>query len=288
MREGGDLLLYGCDLASTEAGEELLDIVQRNTHLDVAASNNLTGNIAQGADWDLEIQRGNIETELAFSEKALKDFSAVLATYTLSAFTQNYSLPGHCPDDSPTEAYNYHSLSSGSYIVCGFMGNNAKGGTTINVSNNFSGATDAFLNPNGAAVGNQTTTGANSFEVRTSTGTFQLSSVVAAESFNGAYVFSNVKVVGYVSGGGTVESTAITSDTTAVNTFTFSGGNMSAFAGVNLTKFRLVFVNQSGSHIGYLNLKSFVATQDSTPPTITSINSTTANGTYKVGDVISV
>nr|WP_324258970.1 DUF4347 domain-containing protein [Cellvibrio fontiphilus] len=288
VREGGDLLLYGCDLASTEAGEELLDIVQRNTHLDVAASDDLTGNIQQQGDWDLEIQRGNIETELAFSEKALKDFSGVLVNYNLSAFAQNYNVFGHCPDNSPSQTYDYHSLTSGAYIVCGFMGNNAFAGTSVHVTNQFGGSTDAFLNPNGAAVGNQYNTGTNSFEVRRTSGTFQLSSVVAAESFGGSYTFSNVKVVGYVSGGGTVESTAITSDGVAANTFTFSGANMSAFAGVNLTKFRLVFVNQQGSHIGYLNLKSFDAIQDSTPPTVSSINSSTANGTYKAGDTISV
>lgn len=291
VREGGDLLLYGCDLAATEAGEALLDIVQHHTHLDIAASNDLTGNLAQAADWDLEIQRGNIEAELAFSEKALKDYSGVLVNYNLSSFDYNHTaarLAGHCPDNSPSQTYDYTSLSSGSYIVCGFMGNNSYSGTSVNIANYFGSSTDAFLNPSGAATANQTTTGTNSIEVRRTSGTFQLSSVVAAESFGGSYTFSNVKVVGYVSGGGTVESSEITSDGVAANTFIFSGANMSAFAGVNLTKFRLVFVNQQGSHIGYLNLKSFDAVPDSTPPTVSSVNSSMADGTYKSGDVISV
>ncbi len=291
VREGGDLLLYGCDLAASEAGEELLDLIQHNTQLDVAASDDLTGNFEQGADWDLEIQRGNIEAELAFSERALKDFSGVLVNYNLSSFDYNHTaarVAGHCPDNSPSKTYDYTSLSSASYIVCGFMGDNSYDGTSVNIANYFGSSTDAFLNPNGPAVGNQYNTGTNSIEVRRTSGTFQLSSVVAAESFGGSYTFSNVKVVGYVSGGGTVESSEITSDGVAANTFTFSGANMSAFAGVNLTKFRLVFVNQQGSHIGYLNLKSFDATPDSTPPTVSSIISSTANGTYKAGDVISV
>lgn len=288
VREGGDLLLYGCDLAANDEGEELLDIIQHNTHLDVAASDDLTGNLEQGADWNLEIQRGTIDTELAFSEKALKDFSAVLATYTLSNFTMNYSVHQHCPDDSPSFTYDYHSLTKDSYIVCGFMGDNSTGGTTVNIGNYYGVATDAFLNPGGVAANNKQDAGTNAFEVRRNNGNFQLSSVVAAESFGGTNVFTSVKVVGYVWGGGTVESTPITSDTTAVNTFTFSGASMSAFAGVNLTRFRLVFVNQPNSHIGYLNLKSFDATQDVTPPTVTSVNSSTANGTYKAGDVISI
>ncbi len=77
LKEGADLLLYGCDLASGTAGEELLELIQQNTHLDVAASNDLTGNLAQNGDWDLEIQQGQIDTQLAFSEKALMDFSWV-------------------------------------------------------------------------------------------------------------------------------------------------------------------------------------------------------------------
>ncbi|MDO8342729.1 MAG: DUF4347 domain-containing protein [Cellvibrio sp.] len=84
VREGGDLLFYGCDLAANEAGEALLDIISNNTGLDVAASNNLTGNSELQGDWDLEVTRGNIESTLAFSEKALGDFSSVLFTGTIN------------------------------------------------------------------------------------------------------------------------------------------------------------------------------------------------------------
>ncbi|HEX5791708.1 MAG TPA: DUF4347 domain-containing protein, partial [Rheinheimera sp.] len=298
VREGGDLLLYGCDLAANKKGEELLDIIQHNTHLDVAASNDLTGNLEQGADWNLEIQRGNIDTELAFSEKALKDFSAVLATYNLLNFTYNGNTPdadvqpgnpSHCPDNSPSQSYNYGSLSSGNYIACGFMHNNGYSGTTVALANYFGGDTNAFLKTaGGLAVAQETVSGTNHIEVRRSSGTFQLTNVVAGE-FPGSHTFSSVKVIGYVSGGGTIESTAITSDTAAANTFTFtSGSQLSNFVGVNLTKFRLAFVNAGGSNLTYMTLNSFDAIQDSTPPTISSVNSSTANGTYKVGDVISV
>ncbi|MCU8013901.1 Ig-like domain-containing protein [Shewanella sp. SM74] len=283
VREGGDLLLYGCDLASTEAGEELLDIVQRNTHLDVAASNDLTGNIQQQGDWDLEIQRGNIETELAFSEKALKDFSAVLATYNLLNFTYNGNTPdadvqpgnpSHCPDNSPSQNYNYGSLSSGNYIACGFMHNNGYSGTTVALANYFGGDTNAFLKTaGGLAVAQETVSGTNHIEVRRSSGAFQLANVVAGE-FPGSHTFSSVKVIGYVSGGGTIESTAITSDTGAANTFTFiSGSQLSNFVGVNLTKFRLAFVNAGGSNLTYMTLNSFEAEPaDNTGPTIGAIS----------------
>ena len=51
VRNGGDLLFYGCDLAANKSGEELLDIISNKTGLDVAASNNLTGNPA--LEWRL-------------------------------------------------------------------------------------------------------------------------------------------------------------------------------------------------------------------------------------------
>ncbi|WP_249560513.1 DUF4347 domain-containing protein, partial [Shewanella sp. 10B] len=120
VREGGDLLFYGCELAANAAGEELLDIVQHNTHLDVAASNNLTGDSRQHGDWNLEIQRGHIETELAFTEKALKDFSAVLGQYTPLNF---------CPGTYVANAVNitstdthYTIATSPNRLYCGQFG----------------------------------------------------------------------------------------------------------------------------------------------------------------------
>lgn len=74
---GADLLLYGYDLAAES--EALLDIVQQQTHLDVAASNDKTGAEALGGNWELEITRGEIDAELPFSEAALKDFTDILA-----------------------------------------------------------------------------------------------------------------------------------------------------------------------------------------------------------------
>lgn len=86
---GADLMLYACDVAASD--EKLLEIVQQQSQLDVAASNDLTGAAELGGDWTLEIDVGDIESELAFSDKALKDFSAVLGppfgTKTFEALT---------------------------------------------------------------------------------------------------------------------------------------------------------------------------------------------------------
>ena len=53
-----DLLIYGCDVAATEDGEELLEAIHVLTSADVAASVDLTGHASLGGDWDLEFVAG--------------------------------------------------------------------------------------------------------------------------------------------------------------------------------------------------------------------------------------
>ncbi|WP_041523728.1 tandem-95 repeat protein [Gilvimarinus agarilyticus] len=86
VQKGGDLLFYGCDLADQKAGEAFIDIVHSTTGLDVAASDDKSGRESLNGDWDLEIARGDINTKLAFSDKALTDFSSVLAPVGTKTF----------------------------------------------------------------------------------------------------------------------------------------------------------------------------------------------------------
>ncbi len=79
IKPDGDLLFYGCNLAAGEQGEALLELFSSHTHADVAASNNLTGSAEHGGDWELEIAKGNIESQQPFTDKALLDFSGILA-----------------------------------------------------------------------------------------------------------------------------------------------------------------------------------------------------------------
>ena len=291
LKEGADLLLYGCDLASGKAGEELLELIQQNTHLDVAASSDLTGNLAQNADWDLEIQQGQIDTQLAFSEKALMDFSGVLAgTFTLSdkdtfAYRNGgVTVGGNVKDNCPSDAggtYFYHSIDSTDYIGCGFMHNNGFGGTTVGLTNFFSVYVPAFLRIEGVPMEDeQEVSGTNHIEIRKRSGSFQLTNAVADEFDSYSTTFSSVRITGYPTaqaGGGTILSTAITNDTTAKSTFTFaSAGALSNFIGVNLTKFRLTFVNEAGSSVDVMRLVSF-ATEDADEdaPTITAVSDQT-------------
>ncbi|MGO4392251.1 Ig-like domain-containing protein [Variovorax sp. M-6] len=64
----GDLLLYGCDVASG-SGARLLDGIARATGADVAASTDLTGAARLGGNWTLEAHSGDIDArELALTQ----------------------------------------------------------------------------------------------------------------------------------------------------------------------------------------------------------------------------
>ena len=59
---GGDLLLYGCDLAASAAGKRLVDRLADLTGTDVAASDDDTGSALLGhGDWQLEYTHGTVD-----------------------------------------------------------------------------------------------------------------------------------------------------------------------------------------------------------------------------------
>ena len=75
----GDLLIYGCDLAGSAEGVELLDSLATLTGADVAASDDPTGHESRGGDWVLEYRSGAIEARGAISQAARDDWRHVLA-----------------------------------------------------------------------------------------------------------------------------------------------------------------------------------------------------------------
>ncbi|MGI9519385.1 MAG: DUF4347 domain-containing protein, partial [Pirellulaceae bacterium] len=47
----GDVLIYGCELAASDDGQQLLQMIAAWTGADVAASTDVTGHASQGGDW---------------------------------------------------------------------------------------------------------------------------------------------------------------------------------------------------------------------------------------------
>ncbi len=60
MSENGDVLLYGCNVASNGEGQAFINAFAVSTDADIAASTDTTG---IGGDWDLEMKSGVIDTE---------------------------------------------------------------------------------------------------------------------------------------------------------------------------------------------------------------------------------
>jgi VCBS repeat-containing protein len=81
LNRGGDLLLYGCDVAKGEAGAQFVADLAQVTGADVGASINTTGAAAKGGDWTLETATGKIEAR----PLAMGDFQDVLSTITFTS-----------------------------------------------------------------------------------------------------------------------------------------------------------------------------------------------------------
>ncbi|AMK78524.1 MULTISPECIES: Ig-like domain-containing protein [Methylomonas] len=84
LRTDGDMLLYGCNLASHADGLALTQVLANLTGADVAASNNATGNLRYGADWQLEQTVGVVESQSAVSPEAIDAYQGRLSTVNLS------------------------------------------------------------------------------------------------------------------------------------------------------------------------------------------------------------
>ena len=79
MTEDADLLIYGCDLAASESGRDLLESLSVLTGADVAGSDDDTGHAKYGGDWDLEFTSGSIESTIAFSSGLQENWMQLLA-----------------------------------------------------------------------------------------------------------------------------------------------------------------------------------------------------------------
>ncbi|MDD2895879.1 MAG: DUF4347 domain-containing protein [Aliarcobacter sp.] len=82
LTENGDILLYGCNVASDGNGEGFINSIAQITQADVAASDDLTGSSTLGGDWILEKSIGVIDTN---------DLNIASYDGTLAATTFNFS-----------------------------------------------------------------------------------------------------------------------------------------------------------------------------------------------------
>ncbi|NQE32346.1 DUF4347 domain-containing protein [Microcoleus asticus] len=131
-----EILLYGCNVAATEAGVAFVERLSQLTGANIAASDNLTGNAALGGDWELEVTTGNIETPLAFSAEAREAYSAVLVA-TFGELRDAITLANALPNADTIPITGNISFAAGQVLPristpITFTG----GGFTLNLGNN--------------------------------------------------------------------------------------------------------------------------------------------------------
>ncbi|MEP3478069.1 MAG: DUF4347 domain-containing protein [Fuerstiella sp.] len=80
LAEDADVLIYGCELAESEEGQQLVDSLAALWEADVAASDDLTGHDSLDGDWEFEYSSGLIQTPIAFSAAFTETWVGVLMT----------------------------------------------------------------------------------------------------------------------------------------------------------------------------------------------------------------
>ena len=75
LKPGGDLLVYGCDVARNGAGDAFLRQLSQATGVaNIAASSHLVGAAADGGDWDLNVNVGTIDAASPFTAEAISAY----------------------------------------------------------------------------------------------------------------------------------------------------------------------------------------------------------------------
>ena len=93
LADDGDILLYGCNVGGNTDGINFVRSLAEFSGADVVASDDRTGSLRQGYDWDLEVSAGKIETGVAIDTATQRDYFGVLESYTVTNTSDNATTP---------------------------------------------------------------------------------------------------------------------------------------------------------------------------------------------------
>ncbi|MDJ0592306.1 MAG: DUF4347 domain-containing protein [Pleurocapsa sp. MO_226.B13] len=109
LTEAGDILLYGCDVASNLAGVEFVKDLSQYTNADILASDDLTGSSELDGDWYLEYATGEIEAEIIFDNLVFEIYDNIFNEFPVfdngtyfEDLTDVITLPGSSTRNSPS------------------------------------------------------------------------------------------------------------------------------------------------------------------------------------------
>ena len=89
LSTNGDLLVYGCNVAASTEGQQLVQQIAQLTRADVAASTDVTG---QSGDWVLENSSGSLESANLVLEAWQGDLAGLSITSVFSTYNESSSL----------------------------------------------------------------------------------------------------------------------------------------------------------------------------------------------------
>ena len=126
LSSSADLLIYGCDLAASDVGEQFVDQLAVLTEADIAASDDLTGHQSLSGDWELEYQAGWINTSSLASSHSFDPWFGLLATTTSTVTTGNQETT----DDNGGSQHAIAMDAAGNFVVVWSSDDNAVGRDT--------------------------------------------------------------------------------------------------------------------------------------------------------------
>ena len=273
LSESGDILIYGCATGSDEQGAAFVESLARLTQADVAASLDVTASDSQGGNWNLEFVTGSIEASTPLSMDAQEQFAGRLFSGTLN--------------------FSGGAASLGTSVLDGQANSTDIAGVTIEI---FSANQNSNVN-NGGLWEYAPDLFGNSYSDDEGIGDSNGSHVIVIRSVGGAeFSFNGIKLVdittglfqvnfeGYRNGSSTGSVTLNTDQIDFISDFTQVQLSASKFQNVDEVR----ITDSAAGNLLQAAVDNIVFADPVGPTTVSSVNSSTANGTYKAGDSISV
>ncbi|MBV8187345.1 MAG: DUF4347 domain-containing protein, partial [Alphaproteobacteria bacterium] len=95
LRPGGDIQLYGCDVAQDASGQAFLQQLSQATGgTAIAASSHVIGAASAGGNWNLDVDVGAVEAAQPFTAQALSTFGGALPLLNNQLFVSFFATKG--------------------------------------------------------------------------------------------------------------------------------------------------------------------------------------------------
>lgn len=266
LKADGDLLIYGCDVASGEAGQAFVANLAAATGADVAASDGPTGAAGKGGDWLLEKSIGAISAQVIHDDR-YQGTLGTNSTFHFAAPTLGTKSASDIDNGETLSIVTVNDDPLRSIADAGLSASDTPNGTEALSLGPFGYESSATFSVNGGKL-------------------FDLSSLLLVD------VDVNSETLVFTSSKGSISITPTPFDTsTHPYTFNVAGhANAAYFQGI--TSFAITTSTNTPANGGYVYtvaIDEIALTNITVPgPTVSSVTSSTTNGSYKAGDVISI